>query len=77
MKAEVLTKAYAAHPISGYPGKSRVVVVTQVDGAVGTVVIPVQFPSTYISQRLLKKCFPETEQHPIVSGCGFTADVFI
>ena len=30
MKAEVLTKAYAAHPISGYPGKSRVVVVTQV-----------------------------------------------
>eukprot|EP00750_Incisomonas_marina_P012929 INCI17184.2.p1 GENE.INCI17184.2~~INCI17184.2.p1 ORF type:complete len:1088 (-),score=164.61 INCI17184.2:2533-5796(-) len=30
VKAEVMTKAYAAHPIAGYPGKSRVVVVTQV-----------------------------------------------
>ncbi len=32
VKAEVMAKAYAAHPIAGYPGKSRVVVVTQVGG---------------------------------------------
>ncbi len=30
VKAEIMTKAYAAHPIAGYPGQSRVVVVTQV-----------------------------------------------